>query len=55
MLQIDRAMLDINERHVVQEIQTMSNLEHRYNPYKCRCSTANSYWKEKNNEQPGIH
>ena len=25
--------MDINERCIVQEIKTIANLEHRYNPY----------------------
>lgn len=26
-------MMDINERRIIQEIKTIANLEHRYNPY----------------------
>lgn len=47
--------MDINERRIVQEIKTIANFEHRYKPYNSSWNTANSYWKEKNNEQPGIH
>lgn len=51
--------MGINERCIIQEIKTIANLEHRYNPYNSSWglywNTANSYWKEKNNEQPGIH
>ena len=43
-------MMDINERHIVQEIKTIANLEHRYNHYN---SSWSSYWKEKvmNNQE----
>lgn len=42
--------MDANEQRIVQEIKTIANLEHRYNPYKSSWDTASSYWKEKSDE-----
>ena len=39
-----------NERHIIQEVKTIANFEHRYNPCNSSWGTANSYWKEKSNE-----
>ena len=51
-------MMDINERHIVQEIKTIANLEHRYNPYNFSWGLVLEYCKQllegENNEQPGI-
>nr|DAR77969.1 MAG TPA: Cytochrome c oxidase assembly factor [Caudoviricetes sp.] len=44
-------MMGINERRIIQEVKAIANLEHRCNP--CNSSWV-LYWKEKNNEQPGI-
>lgn len=46
MLQIDRAMMDINERRIVQEIKTIANLEHRYNPYNSSWGLVLEYCKQ---------
>lgn len=35
---------------IVQEIKTIATT-----PYNSSWSTVSSYWKEKSNEQPGIH
>lgn len=46
MLQIDRAMVDANERRIVQEIKTIANLEHRYNPYNSSWGLVLEYCKQ---------
>ena len=46
MLQIDRAMVDINERRIVQEIKTIANLEHRYNPCNASWGLVLEYCKQ---------
>lgn len=46
MLQIDRAMMDSNERRIVQEIKAIANLEHRYNPYNSSWGLVLEYCKQ---------
>ena len=46
MLQIDRAMMGINERCIVQEIKTIANLEHRYNPNNSSWGLVLEYCKQ---------
>jgi hypothetical protein len=46
VLQIDRSMMDINERRIVQEIKAIANLEHRYNPYNSSWGLVLEYCKQ---------
>lgn len=59
MLQVDRGMMGINERRIIQEIKTVANLEHRDNPYDSGWGLVLEYCRQllegENNEQPGIH
>lgn len=45
-LQIDRVMMDSNERRIVQEIKAIANLEHRYNPYNSSWGLVLEYCKQ---------
>lgn len=38
--------MDINKRRIVQEIKTIANLEHRYNPYNSRWGLVLEYCKQ---------
>lgn len=39
-------LMDINERHIVQEIKTIANLEHRYNPCNASWGLVLEYCKQ---------
>lgn len=52
--------MDANERGIVQEIKTIANLEHRYNPYNSSWGLVLEYCKnlleeEESNEQPVLY
>lgn len=38
--------MDINERRIVQEIKTIANFEHRYNPYNSSWGLVLGYCKQ---------
>lgn len=38
--------MDINERHIVQEIKAIANLEHRYNSYNSSWGLVLEYCKQ---------
>lgn len=45
-LALDRAMMGVNERRIVQEIKAIANFEHRYNPYNASWGLVLEYCKQ---------